>query len=781
MVTTPTATQETTVCADPRDVGDAAGVETPRARGHIGRIVAGSLIGGFVGAVALVVGPFAGAQEHVITGSVLLVFAAAWGALAVLSQRWTDQPQRWATVPAGFMAVAGGAVLALAPTGNELGWVWPPVVVAVAVWMGVRARHDLRSRTRVWLLYPICAALVLSALGGAYETYRETTETFSMPGRLIDVGGHKLHIDCTGTGSPTVVLEPGLGEPSTAMAWIAPAVATTTRVCVYDRAGRGWSESASGPQDGVEVATDLHTLLERAGERGPFVLAGHSAGGIYVLNFAHRYPEQVAGVALLDSMHPEQYTKIASWPAFYEMFRRVSAVLPSLSRLGIGRAIYASAYSGLPAPARDAERAFLATPRDSRSTRDEFSELRTAMTEAQSLTTLGNRPLVVVTAEKDAAGGWMAAQNQLAALSTNSVHQRLPHATHSMLTEDKDTAARSSRAINEVVNAARSRTAATSAPRTTTAVPPSLLPEPTGNLAVGVRTISSGSPAATTRVWYPARNGTGTGVPMYLADKTAAAHGLPAKPLHGVVPRASVNAEPARATHARPAVVLMPGWGNPMALSTALAQDLASNGYIVVAVDPTLGTEDGSRLPADTANPARRLDQVTAALNFVTGPDIAAVAGPVDPNKVAVGGHSIAGAIAFQTSLADARVHAVFDLDGWLHGPALATPVTVPALMIDASGLDSGSKAVIGRTATAVTVKLAGATHLDVTDLPSLVPALGPIAPIFGLGTIGRAGTTTTNAVVLRFLDVVLRDGKQTPSAASLTGGLAGVQDARAR
>lgn len=102
-----------------------------------------------------------------------------------------------------------------------------------------------------------------------------------------------------------------------------------------------------------------------------------------------------------------------------------------------------------------------------------------------------------------------------------------------------------------------------------------------------------------------------------------------------------------------------------MALSTTLAQDLASNGYVVVSVDPTLGTEDRSRLPADTANPARRLDQVTAALNFATGPHIAAVAGPVDPSKLAVGGHSIAGAIAFQTSLADPRVHAVFELDGW--------------------------------------------------------------------------------------------------------------------
>jgi pimeloyl-ACP methyl ester carboxylesterase len=459
MATTSITTEGTTAGADPR--GPANVVEAAPGRGHIGRIVAGSLIGGLVAAVFLVAVPFAGATEAVITGSVLLAFAAAWFALAMLSQRRTDQPQRWAFVPAAFMAISGAVVLAVAPTGNELGWTWPPVVFALVVWMIVRARDDLRSRTRVWILYPVCAALLLSCIGGAYETYRESTDHFPMAGQLIDVGGHKLHIDCTGTGSPTVVLEPGLGESSTAMAWIAPAVAATTRVCVYDRAGRGWSQSAGRPQDGVEVATDLHTLLQRAGERGPFVLAGHSAGGIYVLNFAHLYPEQVAGVVLLDSMHPEQYTKIAGWPAFHEMFRRASAVLPSLSRLGVGRAMYGSAYGNLPARARDEERAFLANPRDARSLRDEFSEIRTAMAEARSLTTLGDRPLVVLTAEKDAAGGWMAAQNELAALSTNSDHQLLPNASHSMLTEDKDTAARSSRAINEIVNAVRTKTVVT--------------------------------------------------------------------------------------------------------------------------------------------------------------------------------------------------------------------------------------------------------------------------------------------------------------------------------
>ena len=461
MAVTATATRETPVGTDARGIRDATPVETRTPRGHLGRIVAGSLIGGFVGALVVVAVPFAGGTEADITGSVLLTFAGAWFALAMLSQRWTDQPQRWALVPAAFMAVAGGVVLGAAPTGNELGWVWPPVVFALAAWMIGQSRRHLHSRTRTWIVYPVCVALALSCLGGAYETYRESADHLVMAGRLIDVGGHKLHIDCSGTGCPTVVLEPGLGEPSAAMAWIAPAVAATTRVCVYDRAGRGWSESAGYLQNGIDVATDLHTLLQRAGERGPFVLAGHSAGGIYVMNFAHLYPEQVAGVVLLDSMHPEQYTKISSWPAFYEMFRRASAVLPSLSRLGIGRAMYATAYPGLPARARDEERAFWATPRHGRSVRDEFSQLRTAMREARSLKTLGDRPLVVVTAQKDAEPGWAAAQDELAALSTNSVHELLPSATHSMLTEDHDTAARSSRAITEVVNAVRGKTALT--------------------------------------------------------------------------------------------------------------------------------------------------------------------------------------------------------------------------------------------------------------------------------------------------------------------------------
>jgi pimeloyl-ACP methyl ester carboxylesterase len=445
---------------------------TPGARGHIGRTVTSTMLGGFLLAVAAVTGPFAGAEEHLITGSVLGAFAASWALLAFLSARWTDQPQRWAKVPAAAMAVAAAAMFVLAPTGNQLGWVWPPAILAMVSWMVVRSRRDLRSRTRVLVLYPVFGALALSAVGGAYETYREAGDpaAAAMPGRLVDVGGHRLHISCTGSGSPTVVLEAGLGEASMMMAaWIAPDVAPVTRVCVYDRAGRGWSESADQPQDGLQVATDLHTLLSRAGEPGPYLLAGHSAGGIYVLDFAKAFPDDVAGVVLLDSMHPEQYERMASWPGFYEMFRRASAVMPSLARLGVGRLVYGAQYGDLPSPQRDQERAFLATPRHNRSVRDEFHMLRTAMDQAAELPSLGDVPLAVVTARSGADADWFPMQDDLAALSTNSVHRFLDHATHAMVVEDEATAHQSSRAILDVVSSVRTGSPI-SASATTTAV-----------------------------------------------------------------------------------------------------------------------------------------------------------------------------------------------------------------------------------------------------------------------------------------------------------------------
>jgi pimeloyl-ACP methyl ester carboxylesterase len=273
----------------------------------------------------------------------------------------------------------------------------------------------------------------------------------AMPGQLIDVGGHRLHINCTGTGGPTVVLEAGFGNDSSIWAWIAPEVARDTRVCVYDRAGQGWSEPAAGPQDGVAVANDLHTLLGRANEPGPYVLAGHSLGGAFVLNFAARYPNDVAGVVLLDSMHPDQYTRVPGYSTFYNGYRRVSALFPSLARLGVARLSSQFVFSGLPADAKAVAIANASTAKTVSSQHAEWLMIPTILTRAKALTTLGDRPLMVVTAERDMQDNWMPLQDELAALSSNSTHRVYPDATHASLVDDEAVAAQSSQGIRDLV------------------------------------------------------------------------------------------------------------------------------------------------------------------------------------------------------------------------------------------------------------------------------------------------------------------------------------------
>jgi pimeloyl-ACP methyl ester carboxylesterase len=276
----------------------------PATNGHIGRIVAGSLATGVIAALLLVAAPFIEVQENDIIGAVLVGFALGWAMLAVLSVRYTDRPQRWAVVPAAFMGVSGLLLIVFGSgVADALHWMWPPAVLVLAVWMAVQAHRHLPGRSRRWLLYPVIAVMALASVGGGYETVREHLDAsaYPMPGRLVDVGGHRLHLHCTGSGSPTVVLQPGGGDMSSVMGWIAPAVAEHTRVCVYDSAGRGWSEASDTTQDGEQMMIDLHTLLHRAHVPGPYVLAGHSFGGLYVRIFAARYPHEVAGMVLIDS------------------------------------------------------------------------------------------------------------------------------------------------------------------------------------------------------------------------------------------------------------------------------------------------------------------------------------------------------------------------------------------------------------------------------------------------------------------------------------------------
>src|SRR5919201_576664 len=393
----------------------------PKPRGHIGWIVAGSLATGLVAALLLVAAPFIPAEERAVTGAVLCGFALGWAMLAVLSVRFTEQPQRWAVAPALFMGLGGLLLVSFgAPVDQVLNWVWPPAMLALAVWMLVCVHRQLHSRGGRWLLYPVIALLALASIGGGYQTLGEAADAkaYPMPGQLIDVDGHRLHLRCTGSGTPTVVLEPAAGGVSSSLGWITPAVARDTRVCVYDRAGRGWSEPASTAQDGAQIATDLHALLQRGHVPGPYVLAGHSLGGLFVLTFAARYPDEVAGMVLVDSTAPAAAAKPGTPSPGHgdsnDAMSRVSALISTAARLGLGRLYAQFAIASLPPRSRDAVRASVATASTLRSTIDEYVQAAASVEQAAALRDFADKSLIVLTAGSGHDAAWSVAQNRMA-------------------------------------------------------------------------------------------------------------------------------------------------------------------------------------------------------------------------------------------------------------------------------------------------------------------------------------------------------------------------------
>lgn len=429
----------------------------------IRRVIVCSLLAGAVLALLLVLVVFPGAPEATITGSVLLAWGLGWAVLAVVSTRRTRLPQTWAKVPALFLGAAGAALLALRPAGSALtvvSWVWPVLVVALVAWMRTQVRRSLPDRGRR-ILTLVMAALMIAAVGATSENIavRHAGSAYPAPGRTYEVNGHRLHLDCHGGGGPTVVLFNGLGEVSASWAWITAEVGQVGRVCAYDRAGQGWSSEADRPQDGVAAARDLHALLAAADEPGPYVLVGHSTGGTYAMTYAARYVDDVAGLVLLDSSSPEQFTRLPAYPGQYAVMRRVTAVLPTVSRLGVARLVAAVAGSTLPATAADQVDAVSSGARAARNMRDELSVIRRVFAQAQELTTLHGRPLAIVTASGSLTetSGWAAAQNQLEALSENRTHVVVT-ASHEGVVVDRTAAEKSASVITAVIRAVRGGT-----------------------------------------------------------------------------------------------------------------------------------------------------------------------------------------------------------------------------------------------------------------------------------------------------------------------------------
>jgi pimeloyl-ACP methyl ester carboxylesterase len=159
------------------------------------------------------------------------------------------------------------------------------------------------QRSLVW-----CGLAILGLDGTLHAQVATPTasQTTTPPGVMVDIGGQRLHVNCTGTGSPTVLLESGLGDPSVIWALVQPAVSTFTRVCSYDRGGYAWSEPGARPRTFSQIALELHTALDRLHVTSPYVLVGQSYGGLLVRGFAAQYRSEVVGMVLVDAVHEDQ-------------------------------------------------------------------------------------------------------------------------------------------------------------------------------------------------------------------------------------------------------------------------------------------------------------------------------------------------------------------------------------------------------------------------------------------------------------------------------------------
>lgn len=197
--------------------------------------------------------------------------------------------------------------------------VLPAIIFVVGVWLiwlSVSRIRLLSTKSyRTWrkvveriVLSVVVILVAVLAGSSAYNAialhYFWTTN--QPPGAFYSVNGHRMHINCTGSGSPTIVLEAGLGNDSMTWGGVQPVLSSTTRVCSYDRAGFGWSDPLPAPRDADHVAAELHELLLQAKVTGPIVLMGHSIGGMYLRDYATRYPADIVGIVFEDSSTPLQ-------------------------------------------------------------------------------------------------------------------------------------------------------------------------------------------------------------------------------------------------------------------------------------------------------------------------------------------------------------------------------------------------------------------------------------------------------------------------------------------
>lgn len=325
----------------------------------------------------------------------------------------------------------------------------------------------LRWIARIVLALVILVVLLVAAgAGWQWLASLRDTRAYPPPGELVDLGDYRLHLFCMGEGSPTVILD-ALGDGTSAhWGWVQPIVAEQTRVCAYDRAGKGWSEAGPTPRDGRTIAQELHTLLANAQIEGPVVVVGHSFGGLIGRIYADLYPQQVAGMVLVDPGLPELRSDRMPAEARAQASADVELMnmAPWMARLGIFRLVGSG--STLPEPQHSHVEAFYASTQHWQTLLLEAQALPTTDAQVAATGSLDDRPLLVIAATT----GWVdptapsdesrriyntMQQELLLPLSTNSAYREVEGASHGSLVMDQAYAAQVAAGIGDVVEAVR--------------------------------------------------------------------------------------------------------------------------------------------------------------------------------------------------------------------------------------------------------------------------------------------------------------------------------------
>lgn len=292
-----------------------------------------------------------------------------------------------------------------------------------------------------WLGGILAVLLILIIAGAVYEPLAEAADAKANPppGQLVDVGGYRLHLNCKGSGAPTVVIESGWGDSSASWGWVQPEVAKTTRVCAYDRAGMGWSDPSPQPRMARQYAVELHALLANANEPGPFVLAGHSMGGFTAIVYAADYPADVAGLVLVDAQALPKSDGAAPKPAPKPGEPSVGSLM---ARIGAARLLAGSlgAIQDLPAAEKQAYAASAVTTRFAQAFLDEGMGMSEGGAQARAVTTLGALPLIVLSRGKDQDADWAESQAGFVRLSSDSQQLFAEKSGHRIMIEQPEAA-----------------------------------------------------------------------------------------------------------------------------------------------------------------------------------------------------------------------------------------------------------------------------------------------------------------------------------------------------